>query len=52
MIQEDDFYSWLHPQYLDSPTQASIKETFVEESQIELSNFLKVRVLWKFPVFL
>lgn len=52
MIQEDDFYSWLNPQYLDSATQASIKETFVEESQIELGNFLQVHVLWKFPVFL
>ncbi|XP_061181742.1 prolyl 3-hydroxylase OGFOD1-like [Saccostrea echinata] len=40
-IEEDEFYSWINPQYLDTVTQASIKETFVEESQIELSNFLQ-----------
>ncbi|XP_048763594.2 prolyl 3-hydroxylase OGFOD1-like isoform X2 [Ostrea edulis] len=43
-IEEEDFYSWINPQYLDTVTQASIKDTFVEESQIELNNFLQENI--------
>ncbi|KAK3091622.1 hypothetical protein FSP39_021333 [Pinctada imbricata] len=40
-IEEEEFYSWINPLYLDPETQAEIKDTFKEESQIELHCFLQ-----------
>ena len=40
--QEDVFYQWINPAYLDPVTQSEIQERFEEESEIELTDFLLV----------
>ncbi|XP_021341340.1 prolyl 3-hydroxylase OGFOD1-like isoform X2 [Mizuhopecten yessoensis] len=40
-IEEDVFYDWINPTYMDMLSQADIMERFEEESQIELQNFLQ-----------
>ncbi|XP_060082076.1 prolyl 3-hydroxylase OGFOD1-like [Ylistrum balloti] len=40
-IEEDMFFDWINPTYLDMISQADIRERFEEESQIELQNFLQ-----------
>ncbi|XP_069127240.1 prolyl 3-hydroxylase OGFOD1-like isoform X2 [Argopecten irradians] len=40
-IEEDVFFDWINPTYLDMVSQSDICERFEEESQIELQNFLQ-----------
>ncbi|XP_059145814.1 prolyl 3-hydroxylase OGFOD1-like [Physella acuta] len=40
-IDEDIFYSWLNPIYLDIEVQADIRTKFEAESEIELTDFLQ-----------
>lgn len=39
-IDEDIFYQWINPAYLDPVTQSEIQEKFEEDSEIELTDFL------------
>ena len=40
-IEEDVFYAWVNPQYLDVNNQAQIQQQFSTNSEISLSNFIK-----------
>ena len=39
-IDEDDFFEWVNPQYLDPTTQVEIQSHFEENSEISLPDFL------------
>jgi len=39
-MEEDEFYSWLNPAYLDPETQGDIQTRFEESSEISLPGFL------------
>jgi len=39
-MEEDQFYSWLNPAYLDPETQGDIQSKFEESSEISLPGFL------------
>ena len=39
-IDEDDFYAWINPMYLDLEIQTEISARFEESSEISLPNFL------------
>ena len=39
-MDEDEFYSWLNPSYLDPETQGDIQSKFEESSEISLPGFL------------
>ena len=39
-IDEDDFYSWINPMYLEPDIQAEISAKFEESSEISLPEFL------------
>ena len=38
--QEDEFYSWINPTYLNPMTQGDIQETFEDKSEIQLREFI------------
>lgn len=40
--QEEGFLDWINPIYLSPEIQADIRERFENESEIELSEFIKV----------
>lgn len=40
-IEEEIFYKWINRTYLDAEVQASIKDKFESESEIELEDFLQ-----------
>ena len=42
LLQDDEFFSWVNPAYLDIGVQSSIGEKFEAESEIELTDFLQV----------
>lgn len=44
MFQEEDFYEWINPVYLDPEVQSQVQEKFENDSEIELQGFLKVCV--------
>ncbi|XP_063846315.1 prolyl 3-hydroxylase OGFOD1-like [Scylla paramamosain] len=39
-FEEEDFYAWINPMYLDMETQKEIRKKFCAESELELENFL------------
>jgi len=39
-MDEEEFYSWINPTYLNPMTQADIQETFEEKSEIQLHEFI------------
>lgn len=47
LFQEEMFYKWINQTYLDTEVQTSIKEKFESESEIELEDFLQVRLCFK-----
>ncbi|KAH9523774.1 Prolyl 3-hydroxylase ogfod1 [Bulinus truncatus] len=40
-VEEDIFYAWLNPLYLDPEVQEEIRSKFEEDSEIELTDFLQ-----------
>lgn len=40
VIQEDKFYSWISPAYLDPETQGDVQTAFSEKSEIQLQEFI------------
>ena len=42
LIQEDVFYDWVNPLYLDVLNQSEIQERFTDDSEIQLENFIEV----------
>ena len=41
-VQEEIFYDWISPKYLDILTQSDIQDRFEQASEIQLSDFLLV----------
>jgi len=39
-MDEDEFYSWINPTYLNPMTQGDIQETFEDKSEIQLREFI------------
>ncbi len=39
-MQEEEFYAWINPAYLDPSTQGDIQESFGDKSEIQLQEFL------------
>ncbi|VDI51714.1 Hypothetical predicted protein [Mytilus galloprovincialis] len=39
-VDENTFYDWINPAYLDPVTQSEIQEKFEDDSEIELTDFL------------
>lgn len=40
-MDEDEFYSWINPVYLDPTTQGDVQETFGDKSEIQLQEFIR-----------
>ena len=40
IFQEEEFYSWINPAYLDPSTQGDVQESFEEKSEIQLQEFI------------
>ncbi|XP_045125172.1 prolyl 3-hydroxylase OGFOD1-like, partial [Portunus trituberculatus] len=43
-FEEEDFYAWINPIYLDPETQREIRRKFSESSEVALENFLTQEV--------
>lgn len=39
-MDEDEFYSWINPAYLEPDTQGDVQEAFGEKSEIQLQEFI------------
>ena len=46
LFQDDEFFSWVNPAYLDIGVQTNIQEKFEAESEIELTDFLEVNGIY------
>ena len=44
LFQETEFFDWINPVYISQEIQNDIRERFESESELELSDFLKVSV--------
>ena len=42
LLQETEFFDWINPVYISQEIQNDIRERFESESELELSDFLKV----------
>lgn len=40
-LQEDEFYTWISPAYLDPVTQGDVQSTFGDKSEIQLQEFIQ-----------
>nr|CAH0107368.1 unnamed protein product [Daphnia galeata] len=40
-MDEDDFYTWISPAYLDPSTQGDVQSTFSDKSEIQLQEFIQ-----------